>query len=102
MTRDDIREYVEFASDASDKYGVEMGLHALALHNTVDDLAMLIKRLVQAGRSPDMRGFGLIALGAMDFLARHNLAGECLREETEKSVVFPNGTARPISQEDCE
>ena len=99
MTRDEIREYVEFASDASDKYGVEIGLHALALHNTVDDLAMLLKRLVQAGRSsPDMRGFGLIALGAMDFLARHKLAGECLREETEKSVVFSNGTARPISQ----
>lgn len=103
MTKDEIREYVEFASNASDKYGVQIGLHALGLHNTIDDLAMFIKRLVWTERhSPDLRGFRLVALSAMDFLARHNLAGECLRDETEKSVVFPNGTARPISQEDRE
>jgi hypothetical protein len=87
MTPNEIRKFVEEAVTRHDDEGIQLGMHALVLKVAVDDLAMLVKRLVQAGRAhPDMRGFGLISISAMDYLARNNLAGEVMREDGEKSM----------------
>lgn len=76
MTREELEKALEWSEANGDHAGVKIQLHAIGLHNTIDDLAMLVKRLCHAMEvSPDGLGHGVIKQQAMGYLTRHGLDG---------------------------